>query len=174
MQFSLLKTYRALAAAILAVSMALPGWAGSLVKSESVYRHKQWEVIMASFDDGSISCIARVNKPDSAFAIWGHQRNPIQIQFWDRDWNFTPANEDIIVQIDRRPRWDLGNAELTGKNVWFTLPAGDAPIRFLREIKQGNSVVLMSATGKRIDSWSLAGSSAAMSVLADCIDVLRQ
>ena len=165
---------RVLAACVLAISTALPGWAASLVSSETIYRHKQWEVIMAAYDDNTISCIARVEKPGSAFAIWGHQSNPIQIQFWNENWSFTPGREDIAVRVDRRARWDLSNAELTGKNVWFTLPAGDSTLKFLREIQNGNNVALLSFNGKQIDVWSLAGSSATMSVLADCIDALRK
>ncbi len=159
-------------ACALAVASGLPGWAGSLIDSETLYQHKQWEVIIAAYDDGSISCIARVEKPGSAFAIWGNLTDPMQLQFWNRDWDFTPASEDIVVQVDRRPRWDLTNAELTGKNVWFTLPTDDSSLRFLREIRQGYNVALLSRSGKHIDSWSLSGSSAALSVLADCFQAL--
>ena len=166
--------HRILVSCAVAASIALPAWGAELISSKSIYRNKKWEVVMAAYDNNTVSCIARVEKPGSAFAIWGHRNSPLQIQFWNNGWNFTPDREDIIVQVDRRPRWDLNNAELEGKNIWFTLPAGKSSGRFLREIRRGNNVTLKTAAGTRVDTWSLAGSSATMNILADCIDVLRE
>ncbi len=158
---------------VLLAGFALPAQAGNLLRSEKLFSHKQWEVLVAAYDDGTFSCIARVQKPGSAFALWESPGGPTQVQFWNRDWDFTPATEDIVVQIDRRAPWDLSNASLEGQSVWFDLP-GDAPSRrFVNEIRRGNRVALKSSSNRHVDSCSLAGSNAAIDALIACGDGLR-
>jgi hypothetical protein len=146
--------------------------AADLVESRIVYQRKHWEVLVAAYDDASITCIARVEKPGSAFAIWADGDSAAQLQFWDNSWNFSGGAEDIVVQIDRRAKWDLTNADLDGQSVWFTLPNNNDAERFIREVAYGNTIKLFNNSGRLIDSWSLAGSLASINALIDCTDSL--
>lgn len=142
-------------------------------QSQVVFSHKKWEVRVVGFDDGSLACVARVEKPGSSFSIWGDAFGAVQLQFYATAWRFNDETADIVVQIDRRAKWDLTNAELDQNSILFNLPDGDASIRFVKEVARGNQIKLFNKSGKLVESWSLAGSSASINALIDCTNLLK-
>ncbi len=166
--------FRNLCAGLALACSGLAATAADLVDSQVVYSHRQWEVLVAAFDDASISCIARVSKSGSTFAIWADGNSSALLQFWDKSWSFDSGTEDIVVQIDRRAKWDLSNAELSSNSVWFELPNSNDAERFLREVINGNTVKLFNSGGRQINSWSLAGSAASINALIECTDILAE
>lgn len=163
-------------AAILAALLGLAGAARAQdVESEVIFNHKSWEVRVVAFPDGSIECLARVSKPGSSFSVWADAGANVQLQFFHDDWSFDNETADIVVQIDRRPKWDLTNASLDQNSIHFGLPNGsEASSRFLVEVAQGNRIKLKNSSGRQVDEWSLAGSKASMAALVECARLIRE
>lgn len=159
-----------MAAAGLAVAAGV-AWAEPV--SEVVYRHKNWEVLIVGFDDGSVSCVAQVTAAGDTFSIWADAVNPVKLQFYSADWQFGEGDTaDLQVEIDRRGPWSLTNAELYQNSVLFDLPDETQSSRFLHEVMNGRTLHLRNDTGEAVMDYSLAGSSASIGALGDCVDVL--
>lgn len=168
-----LKIKAAAIALVLGAVAAPPGWAQD-TESQVVFTRKQWEVRVVAFPDSSLACVARVQKPGSSFSIWSDGHAKVQLQFFSRAWSFTEDSADIVVQIDRRAKWDMSNADLNENSVLFNLPNSDAGKNFLVEIARGSRIKLFNTGGNLIEDWSLSGSLASMNALIDCADSLLQ
>ncbi len=154
--------------------MASGGQAQAGVKeSRRIYQRKAWEVRVVAFDDGTFACAARVSARDSNFLIWADVDETVSLQFYNRAWRFGDEKANIVVRIDRRPKWTLNDARLSSRSVFFTLPEGKASLRFLREIMAGSRLNLYGSSGRRINTYSLAGSKASMLMLIRCIRALE-
>ncbi len=158
--------------ALLSLGAAPLAWAEPM--SERLFTHKSWMVEVVGFDDGSIACVAQVNDGSDTFSVWADPWNPVKLQFYSTSWQFEGGNADLGVQIDRRTPWELTNAELYENSVLFNLPEGDASTRFLMEVMNGRTLHLDSDSGERVQSYTLAGSSASIRALIECVDVLGQ
>ncbi|MES2144567.1 MAG: hypothetical protein V4516_09420 [Pseudomonadota bacterium] len=156
----------ALVAAV--VLIAEPGVAQ---ESEMLYSNRAWQVEVTRFDDGSYGCVAQVSSPDGgeSFSIWTFQEGGVRLQFYSTQWEFGEGQTaDLEVQIDRRGPWTLTAAELYLNSVLFDLPAGDDGARFVREVSNGQVLYLRNDSGKDVQSYSLAGSSASIKALIEC------
>ncbi|WP_149140932.1 hypothetical protein [Gemmobacter caeruleus] len=143
--------------------------------SERLLTHKNWMVEVVGFDDGSIACVAQVTDGRDTFSIWADPWNPVKLQFYSAGWTFTDGGSaDLSVQIDRRSPWSLTNAELYQNSVLFNLPGDDASTRFLMEVVEGRSLHLANDSGNHVQTYSLAGSSASINALIECVKVLGQ
>lgn len=160
-----------LAAAVLAVS--LPTMTLAAPVSEIVYQRKAWEVQIVGYDDGSISCVAQVRHGGESFSIWSDADESVRLQFYSSGWDFDGGTADLEIQIDRRAPWTMTNAELYLQSVLFDIPDNDSGIRFLTEVMRGNVLYLRNDRGQHVQSYSLAGSSASIQALIDCVDVLQ-
>lgn len=155
-----------------ALALAPPALAEPV--AETVYSHKAWEVQVVGFDDGTISCVAQVSEGGESFSIWSDAAEAVKLQFYSSAWNFDGGSADLDVQIDRRASWELSNAELYLQSVLFDIPGNDDGVRFLTEVMRGNTLYLRNDQGAHVQSYSLAGSSASIQALIDCVDVLQQ
>lgn len=156
------------AACILMCSTAAPVWAD---KTETLYQHKSWVVQGVTFDDGTYACLAEVSDPGESFTIWAWPDESVQLQFYSEDWDFGESDTaDMEVEIDRRSPWSMTGADLTGSSVLFTLPDNDKSGDFIVEVARGNTLYLRSASGEGVRSYTLAGSSASIKVLIDCMN----
>lgn len=143
------------------------------VQTETLFTHKNWEVEIVGFDDGSVACLAEVEAPGDSFTIWTYPDQSMQIQFFSDDWDFGEGQTaDLEVQVDRRGPWDLTGAELYKQSVLFNLPDSDDGVRFLVEIAQGTKLHLRAADGSDVMWYSLAGSRASMDALISCGDAI--
>ena len=147
-------------------------WA-EVVDSEVLYRRKAWEVSIVQFDDGSYACLAQVGESGKSFAVWADASNNASLQFYDQSWSFDNSTADVVLKIDRRADWALNDADLNQNSVFFTLPDEDSSYRFLREVMRGNVLNLLSSSGNLIQRYSLAGSSASIVKLTECVDLLK-
>lgn len=144
-------------------------------QSERILTHKNWMVEIVGFDDGTISCVAQVADGKNTFSVWADPWNPVKLQFYSAGWNFTEGGAaDLQVQVDRRAPWSLTNAELYQNSVLFNLPGDDAATRFLMEVVEGRTLHLGNDSGSHVQSYSLAGSSASINALIECVKVLEQ
>lgn len=146
--------------------------AASAEQSRVVYRYKQWEVRVAAFDNGTISCIAQVRPSNgTTFAIWADGQN-VKLQFYSNLWNFGNTTGHVVARIDRRAGWNLNNANLYKNSVIFTMPGGRQSTKFLLEVANGNVIYLDQRAGGQMGYWTLAGSKASMRKLIECVDYL--
>ncbi len=136
----------------------------------TVFQHKHWQVEYVKWDDGTSACLAEVSATNESFSVWVYPDESIRLQFYSTAWEFGEANDtaNLEVQIDRRRKWTLSNAELYKNSVLFNLPDSDQAVKFLLEVAGGTRLYLRSEDGSSVQDYSLAGSSASMSALIDC------
>ena len=160
-----------LATALIAASA---GGAGAQ-ESEILFSHKHWQVSIVGWDDGSVGCVAEVKAPGESFSIWTFPDGAVQLQFYSTAWEFGEGQTaDLGVQIDRRAPWSLTGAELYQNSVLFYLPDDQAGVNFITEVARGNRLYLRDADGTDVQNYSLSGSSASISALIDCGDVITK
>lgn len=164
-----------------ALALAVAGWvaaAGPLaaqIQSRTVFQQRAWEVQVVRFDDGSVSCVAQVSRPGETFSVWASGSGPVRLQFYSTAWDFGRGDTaNLIVQIDRRAPWNLTNAELYLQSVLFNLPDNDTGTRFVLEVMRGNVLYLRDSRNRGVREYTLAGSSASIQALIDCVDGLRR
>jgi hypothetical protein len=138
-----------------------------------LFAHKSWEVQVVSFDDGTVECLAQVSDGSRSFSLWADVSASIELQFYDDAWNLGEGDTaNLTVAIDGRAPWTLNNAELHKQSVFFTLPDEDSGVDFITEVMRGNVLYLNAENGDAVESYSLAGSSASVGALIDCMDAL--
>lgn len=148
------------------------------IESERLYSYKHWYVDVVTFDDGTLACEASVQGSDVSFSIWTYPDKSVELQFYLVGENFgsDATYRDISVRIDRRSPWDLSDAKFYKSSIFFTLPSDNwkVALRFLNEVKRGNKLYLFNRHGSEKAWYSLAGSSATMSKLSQCQDLIGQ
>lgn len=160
---------------ILALSLLSMGLPASAQQSEVLFSHKHWQVELVAWDDGVLGCVAQVSSPGESFSIWTFQDESVQIQFYSTAWDFGEGDTaNLQVQIDRKPQWNLTNAELYKNSVLFNLPDSDAGVDFIVEVAQGNRLYLRSEDGGDVQNYSLSGSRASIDALVECGNVITQ
>jgi hypothetical protein len=142
--------------------------------SETLFKHKNWEVELVTFDDGTTACLAEVDATTDSFTVWLYQDATFKLQFYSQEWDFGDPGDraDLQLRVDRRGPWNLTQAELYKSSVLFTLPDNDTGVRFLVEVAQGRDLLLATAAGEGVKSYSLAGSSASMRAMLECGDAI--
>lgn len=167
-----------LTAGILAVSPGSITWTGGaaladVISSEVLFRRKAWEVSFVAFDDGTYACIAEVGDNNSSFLIRAYNNDNARLQFYNTSWHFDNETANIALRIDRRAKWTLTNAQLDQNSVFFNLSDEATSLKFLREVMRGNVLNLLTSNGSLIERYSLAGSSASILALSECVDALE-
>jgi hypothetical protein len=159
----------------LAFGAVAGGAALAEAQSELLFSHKAWEVRVVAFDDGTLSCVAQVSDGTDSFSIWNDGVSSVRLQFYSDAWDFGEGETaDLVVQIDRRAPWTLTNAELYLQSVLFDIPGDDKGAEFVAEVMRGNTLALSNDTGEHVMSYSLAGSSASVSALIECVNALSR
>jgi hypothetical protein len=148
------------------------GTAAAETTSVTLFQHKNWEVELVTFDDGSRACLAEVDARTDSFTVWLYDDATFKLQFYSTEWDFGDpgTTADLQLQIDRRSPWNLTAADLYKSSVLFTLPDNDTGVRFLVEVAQGNRLNLNTAAGEGVKWYSLAGSNASMRAMLECGD----
>lgn len=142
-------------------------------QSEVLFSHKQWKVELVAWDDGTLGCQAMVGDSRESFSIWTFQDSPVQLQFYSKSWDFGEGDTaDLQVQIDRKPKWNLTEAELYLNSVLFNLPDNDLAVDFIVEVAQGNRLFLRTADGGDVQDYTLSGSRASIDALLDCGEMI--
>jgi hypothetical protein len=156
-----------------AALIAAMGSSATAQQSEVLFSHKHWQVSIVGWDDGSVGCVAEVTAPGESFSVWTFPDGAVQLQFYSTAWEFGEGQTaDLGVQIDRRAPWSLTGAELYQNSVLFYLPDSQQGVQFITEVARGNRLYLRDADGSDVQNYSLSGSSASISALVDCGDVI--
>ena len=155
------------------IAVAFACWgagAGAATQYETVYERKAWAVKYVQFDDGTTSCLAEVSEGEESFTIWADADNLVKLQFYSAEWDFGEGDTaSLEVEIDNRSPWNLTDAELYLQSVLFDLPDSDIGTKFLLEVVKGSTLYLRDADGNDVRSYTLAGSSASVQALIDCV-----
>lgn len=135
-----------------------------------------WEVDLVVDDEtGYRSCRAsKIVKSGDVFGFGvGEDGNEILIlALWESYWHEEFIG-DLILRIDDE-EWTLEGASFYALNtgisaVSFEFPEGNAFQSFTSDLNGASSVALMDENGQEsLFTWSLEGSSAALSKLGDC------
>ena len=167
-----MKNWFGWASAMAACTLCTPLWANS---TETLFKSKNWEVELVSFDDGSVACLAEVDATVESFTIWIYPDQSARLQFYSTSWDYgdTGDTANLDVRIDKRKSWQLSNAELFKNSILFNLPDSDDGVRFLTEVAQGQRLYLRSEDGTPVQDYSLQGSRASMDALIVCADAIR-
>ncbi len=160
------------------LALGVLGFGGAAVaetESQTLFKHKHWEVEIVGYDDGTLACLAEVDAISESFTIWTFQDGSVRLQFYSTSWDFgdTGDTADLRIQIDRRRDWTLNDADLYKNSVLFNLPDSDAGVRLLVEVAQGSRLYLRSDDGSNVQNYSLAGSRASMDALIECGNVIK-
>lgn len=160
-------------AAVLALStMSAPLFAEA--SSETLFKSKNWEVEVVSFDDGTVACLAEVDAQVESFTVWVYPDQSARLQFYSTSWDYGEGDTaNLDVRIDKRKSWQLTNAELYKNSVLFNLPDSNDGVRFLNEVAQGSRLYLRSEDGSPVQDYSLSGSRASIDALIVCADAIR-
>lgn len=163
---------KSLLAAAAVVALALPAAAQ---QSEVLFQFKHWRVELVAWDDGVLGCQATVGTDTESFSIWTFQDSTVQLQFYSKAWDFGEGDSaNLQLQIDRKPQWNLTDAELYRNSVLFTLPDSNSGVEFIVEVAKGNRLYLRTADGGAVQDYSLSGSRASIDALIECGNVITQ
>ncbi len=159
---------------LLVLALLSPVAVRAEAQSEVIFAHKAWEVRVVGFEDGTISCLAQMTDGARSFTLWADAEATVQLQFYDESWDLGEGGTaNLVVTVDSRSPWNLSNADLARQSVFFTLPAGDDGLNFIKEVMRGRTLYLNAEDGDSVENYSLAGSSASIGALIDCIDALK-
>lgn len=149
-----------LLAALVAAPAAAETW--------TLSTHQHWSVQFYEYD-GNRGCSAKVDAGDAAFWI-SYDENGLDVNIASDEWKFGQyGTGDMAVWVDDFVQWDVTNANAMFDMVWFDLTAPD----FIKEISRGHRVYADIDLDGKWDIWfSLAGSSAALVDLDDCVNKL--
>jgi hypothetical protein len=118
-------------------------------------------------DTGSGSChVETLSGANQLFTLEGQSDNLFEIAFWDNRWKIKKANVSIVVAVDNS-EWPMDGTANT-ENIGYRFDDKAPAHRFIKEVAAGNRVTVMDDFGREIATFSLAGSSAALSAFSKC------
>lgn len=140
----------------------------------NLFRKGDWFVdITVDEVDGGMWCSAEtVNPSGQTFSITAYDSNQLILFVFDRSWNIPERPVRFLIDIDYS-RWTMdgfGN----DISVSVTMNKIEVTMRFLRQLMNGNAVALLTADERRLATFSLSGSYAAISNLSTCWSRIRK
>lgn len=138
-----------------------------------IFTAKDWTVRRILWSDGANACVAGVTKPNAALTLWADNRHPLRIQVYDDHWRFRPRNHAVRLRVDARAPFTAATAQLFRQSVIFDMPPDAQGAALLSSLAKGQTVRLLADDGKPLQSFSLAGAAAALSMLTRCAAGLR-
>lgn len=161
-----------LATLSLLVACAAPAF-GSEFDTQVLFSHKAWSVeVTHDASDGTLWCNAETtNRNGQSFNVLTFDNGYAAVGIYDSRWKLRKRPISFIIDIDYS-RWNIdGTGEDQSVSIGLTdsEKAGD----FLQELSDGAAVAVYNADEKRIASFSLAGSSAALLKLMECWEAIQ-
>lgn len=119
--------------------------------------------------DGELWCSAETrNNEAQVFSVTTYDDGAVILFVFDDRWDLAPRSIDFVVNIDRQ-RWTI-SGDADGIAISVSLDDKDQADDFLVDLARGGSVSVANTDERRIASFSLSGSSAALSTLMECWD----
>lgn len=137
-------------------------------QSKTLFKKGAWFVeITHDSQDGNLWCTATTtNRYSQSLVITAYDTNELVLFVFDDAWKLKPRPVTFLVDVDYS-RWTM-NGEAGGSNVSVRMADVDKTIKFLKEIKRGSAVAVYNESDHRLATFSLSGSSAAISELMEC------
>lgn len=136
-------------------------------------RHEDWTV-EHSFDasDGQQWCAAGTEETGgTAMGVIAFDDGMFAFTLHNQRWNMPEdAERYITVDVDDE-RFD-GWASTSGSMLFLTLD-GDVGVDFLKMLRDGDAVAVYNDDMRRISTFSLRGSAAAVAMLGECFSRIR-
>lgn len=157
--------FLALAASMLPLSVSAEDY-----DTRTLMRRGQWQVdVTYSASADAFWCTAGTeNSLNQRFNLVAYQNEGFALFVFDPRWSLEPRAVRFLVDIDRS-RWTIDG---TGEGVGISLNMTDAEtaVKFLVQLKRGNTAYVYNDRQQQQASFSLSGSSAAIDALFDCWD----
>lgn len=152
---------------ILAATAAAPAAADQFDESV-LLRHKDWTVShIHDSSDGQQWCDATTQSGQTAMSLLAFDTGEFAFVLHDPRWRVPEGSERyMVVDIDYE-RFD-GWADVVGSNLLGLTLTGETGVDFLVHLKLGSAVAVYNEDMRRIATFSLRGSSAAVAKLAEC------
>ena len=104
-----MKIWHGCASAVAICMMSAPLIAET--SSETLFKSKNWEVELVSFDDGTLACLAEVDAQVESFTVWVYPDQSARLQFYSTSWDYGEGDTaDLDVRIDKRKK--IGRAHV--------------------------------------------------------------
>ncbi|WP_372841871.1 hypothetical protein [Phaeovulum sp.] len=157
---------------VLFLGLALPAQMASAEQYDTtrLFTRGAWYVDLThDTSDGELWCSAETqNNEAQTFSVTTYDDGTVILFVFDESWDIAPRSVDFLVLIDRE-RWTI-SGDASGIAISVSLDDKDKADEFLIDLARGSSVAVANSDERRIASFSLSGSSAALSTLMDCWD----
>ena len=127
-----------------------------------------WSVVLTyNTDENSYWCEAKTsNRRGQVFSVTAYENGGIIVFVFDQRWSLAKRPVKFLIDIDYS-RWTIDG---TANNIAVSvqLNNNDKAGKFIKELAQGSAVALFNTEERRLATFSLRGSSAALTELVDC------
>lgn len=138
-------------------------------RAKLLFEFQNWQVEGVTFDDHSYSCRARTSVPGDSFSIRSLPDQIIRLEFKSDEWEFGEGETaSIVVVVDDQSPWTFTDATLLQGSVFVDLYDLEQGKTFVRQIAKGTMLYLRTISGTEVRTYTLSGSSQAISQLEDC------
>lgn len=154
----------------IAIALGSVAQAQDRYETNTLFQKGTWTVSI-TYDnyDGLFWCDASTsNRQSQELALTLYETGLFTIFVFDPRWNISPRPLRFLIDVDYS-RWKM-DGEGDGVSISITPENGDKAAKFTREVMEGTAVALMNADGRRLGTFSLSGSYAAVLNLFECYD----
>jgi len=137
-------------------------------ESTVLFNKGAWTVELThDTQDGGLWCVAQTgNDAGQLFSLTAYDNDTMMLYIFDQSWNIAPRSVRFLVDIDYS-RWTIdGHGQGISVSLVFNQP--EQNVRFIEELMGGNAIAVMNANERRLATFSLNGSYAAISQLFTC------
>jgi len=148
--------------------LLLPSSAWAEYESRQLFAKNDW-IVELTYDttNESFWCSAQTsNRSAQQFALTGYENDAASIFIFDDKWDLANRQIDFLIDIDYS-RWNITGTG-GGIGVSANLNDGDKASVFVGELAQGSAIAVYNSDERRIGTFSLSGSAAAINAFFDC------
>ena len=143
-------------------------------ETSTLFQKGTWTVTI-TYDnvDQDFWCAASTsNRQNQEFDLTFFESGQFTIYVFDNNWNISPRPIRFLIDVDYS-RWEM-EGQGNGVSISITPANSDNAAKFTREVMEGNALALMNADGRRLGTFSLNGSYAAVLKLLECYERISQ
>ncbi|WP_306131324.1 hypothetical protein [Roseivivax marinus] len=148
--------------------VSLAAHAQTPFETEKLFSKDAWDVELThDSSDGQLWCTAFTrNRQNQALHLTAYDNGSLALFVFDERWNIANRNLRFFIDIDY-DRWIL-DGEGEGIHVTVGMSDPEQAATFLRQLMEGSALAVFNGDERRLGTFSLSGSYAAISKLFDC------
>lgn len=135
--------------------------------SHNLHAYKYWATDFVSGSNGEW-CMAHTKKNNGGSLSINATRDTVEIQIYVPQRNWRSSYGSLSFKIDNRAPWTTSDAHYYRQSIFTP----NLKTQVLKELAYGNNIHLYNNAGEYVESYSLAGSRAAIIALNDCVGKL--